>query len=562
MTGTDTFVRAPEDRPTTTKILRRAIVVVITTALALWVLAALLDGFDIDNPGHALLAGLVVGVVNGVVWPLLSIVVVPISVLTLGIGAIVLDALLVLLVLDELPGVTVDGFGTAVVIVIGLAVINAMVSSLMAIDDDVWFDRRTATVARRRAKSAARTDVPGIVFVQLDGVAHDVLVRATRSGDCPTIDGWLRDGRHRLVRWETGWSSQTGVSQCGILHGSVDDMPAFRWVDKASGQVVVSNRPQSAAGIERAHSDGDGLLAVNGSSYNNLFSGDAARAVLTMSGIARRKEGRLGAGYVGYFSRPGQATRTLISLVHDVARERRAAQLQVRRNVVPRVSRSWSYALLRGFTTVISRDVSVQGVINDVAEGRTAIYVDLLGYDEVSHHSGPERADALAVLRDIDRQLGRIDRALHVGAAPVPPRRAVRPRPDPGRAVPRARRRDARRHRQPAVRRRPLRRRGRRAGQDRVDGVAAPGRGRPTATTNQSPQDVPTVLGSGSLGLVSPAGVAPSVAAPRDRRALPRPRPGPACAPPHRVHPGRRRGRLVGARRGRRAQPRHRRGHR
>ena len=411
MTGTDTFVRAPEDRPTTTKILRRAIVVVITTALALWVLAALLDGFDIDNPGHALLAGLVVGVVNGVVWPLLSIVVVPISVLTLGIGAIVLDALLVLLVLDELPGVTVDGFGTAVVIVIGLAVINAMVSSLMAIDDDVWFDRRTATVARRRAKSAARTDVPGIVFVQLDGVAHDVLVRATRSGDCPTIDGWLRDSRHRLVRWETGWSSQTGVSQCGILHGSVEDMPAFRWVDKASGQVVVSNRPQSAAGIERAHSDGDGLLAVNGSSYNNLFSGDAARAVLTMSGIARRKEGRLGAGYAGYFSRPGQATRTLISLVHDVARERRAAQLQVRRNVVPRVSRSWSYALLRGFTTVISRDVSVQGVINDVAEGRTAIYVDLLGYDEVSHHSGPERADALAVLRDIDRQLGRIDRA-------------------------------------------------------------------------------------------------------------------------------------------------------
>ena len=49
MTATDTFVRAPEDRPTTTKILRRAIVVVITTALALWVLAAVLDGFDIDN---------------------------------------------------------------------------------------------------------------------------------------------------------------------------------------------------------------------------------------------------------------------------------------------------------------------------------------------------------------------------------------------------------------------------------------------------------------------------------------------------------------------------------
>ena len=46
-----------------------------------------------------------------------------------------------------------------------------------------------------------------------------------------------------------------------------------------------------------------------------------------------------------------------------------------------------------------------------MCEGRAAIYVDLLGYDEVSHHSGPERTDTLAVLRDLDRQIGRIERA-------------------------------------------------------------------------------------------------------------------------------------------------------
>ena len=54
--------------------------------------------------------------------------------------------------------------------------------------------------------------------------------------------------------------------------------------------------------------------------------------------------------------------------------------------------------------------MSVQGVINDMCEGRAAIYVDMLGYDEVAHHSGPERVDALAVLRDLDRQIGRIER--------------------------------------------------------------------------------------------------------------------------------------------------------
>src|SRR4029079_2430838 len=113
--------------------------------------------------------------------------------------------------------------------------------------------------------------------------------------------------------------------QCGLLHGAVVDMPAFRWVDKTTGQVVVSNRPASAAAIERAHSDGNGLLAHHGSSYGSLFSGDAERAVLTMSGIARRKEGRLGAGYFGYFSRPQQAIRTVLAAIADIARERRAA---------------------------------------------------------------------------------------------------------------------------------------------------------------------------------------------------------------------------------------------
>jgi hypothetical protein len=187
-------------------------------------------------------------------------------------------------------------------------------------------------------------------------------------------------------------------------------MPAFRWVDKRTGEVVVSNHPQHAARIEREHSDGPGLLADHGSSYGNLFSGDAKRAVLTMSGAGQRKEGRTGAGYFGYFTRPGQAIRTLMAAITEITRERVAATRQRRWDVQPRVGRGWVYALLRTFTTIITRDVCVSGVVNDMCEGRRAIYVDLLGYDEVAHHSGPERVDALEVPRDIDRQIGRIER--------------------------------------------------------------------------------------------------------------------------------------------------------
>jgi uncharacterized membrane protein YvlD (DUF360 family) len=406
--------RAPDQenrRPSLASSLWRGLLTALWTAFALLLLAWILPGFEIDSPADALLAAVVIGVLNGIVWPALSSVVVPVSILTLGIGAIVIDALAVWWLFDVLPGVHVDGFWSAVAIVIGLVIVATIAASVMVIDDDEVFDHEVRMLARRRRAKAVATEVPGIVFIQLDGVAQRVLQRAIGAGDVPTIHRWVNDGRHRLVGWTTGWSSQTGVSQCGILHGSTADMPAFRWVDKATGDVVVSNHPKWARAIEVAHSDGNGLLSHAGSSYGNLFSGDAERAVLTMSGIARRKEGRLGAGYLGYFSKPQKTTRTLVGMVSEIARERRAAAEQRRRGVEPRVHRGWSYSFLRAFTTIIARDVSVQGVINDMCEGRAAIYVDLLGYDEVAHHSGPERSDTIAVLRDLDRQIARIGRA-------------------------------------------------------------------------------------------------------------------------------------------------------
>lgn len=408
-------IRTHRELPGWRQVMRRGVVVTIANTLALVLLAAVLPGFDIDSLPDALLAGLVVGIVNAAVWPTIAVLLVPLSVLTLGLGSILANALVIGLVLDWLPGVTIDGFWTLLGVTLGLAAVTSFIAWLFAVDDDAWFDehmaRRAKRVAKRRGSTGFDTSVPGVVFVQIDGLAEPVLRRALHSGDVPTLDRWLRGGSHRVVPWETDWSSQTGVSQCGLLHGSNVDMPAFRWVDKTTGAVVVSNHRSSAQEIERNHSDGNGLLANHGSSYGNLFSGDAERAALTMSGAGRVKEGHVGAGYTRYFSRPNQAARTLVSTVVEVVRERRAAGDQKRRDVVPRVERDMVYALLRAFTTVVSRDVCVAGVLHDMNDGWSAIYVDLVGYDEVAHHSGPERADTLAVLRDIDRQIARLERA-------------------------------------------------------------------------------------------------------------------------------------------------------
>ena len=249
-----------------------------------------------------------------------------------------------------------------------------------------------------------------MVFVQIDGLAHPVLQRAVRDGNAPTIARWLASGSHRLAPWTTGWSSQTGASQAGILMGSNYDMPAFRWYEKDTGRTYVSNLPRHAAELERRLSTGRGLLHADGASRGNIFTGDAEDSVLTMSS-AGRKRGRIGAGYYAYFSQPYTAMRTLLGFVAEAVREVHQARVQRRRDVLPRVHRGGVYPLLRAFTTVLTRDVIVATLVGDMRDGRSVVYADFVGYDEVAHHSGVERYDALEALRRLDHELGRLARA-------------------------------------------------------------------------------------------------------------------------------------------------------
>ena len=156
MTETSRVVRPAADRPSWRTVLWRTIVVTVVTAVGLWLLAAILPGFSIDSFWDALLAGFVVGVGNAVVWPALAFLVVPLSVLTLGLGAIILNALFVFLLLDLLPGVEIDGFWTALWVVVGLVIVTTIVSALLAIDDTSWLDQRVARQARRRVEGRGR----------------------------------------------------------------------------------------------------------------------------------------------------------------------------------------------------------------------------------------------------------------------------------------------------------------------------------------------------------------------------------------------------------------------
>src|SRR6478752_8008592 len=103
----------------------------------------------------------------------------------------------------------------------------------------------------------------------------------------------------------------TGVQTCALpIYGRNDDILGFRWYEKDRDHVMACAHPEDAAEIERRHADGRGLLAVDGASRGNLFTGDAPHVSLTMSAVpllagkGRRglRRGGLGAGYYTYFA--------------------------------------------------------------------------------------------------------------------------------------------------------------------------------------------------------------------------------------------------------------------
>ena len=209
--------------------------------------------------------------------------------------------------------------------------ISTPIGVVAGIDDD---DAYTLQVARRVARRAGRpevTDAPGFLFLEIDGLALPVLRRAIRDGNTPNMARWLADGSHALTEWETDLSSQTGASQAGILLGDNDDIPAFRWVDKASGRVVSCSNPGDCAEIERSHASGVGLLTDGGTSRGNLLSGEAAAAILTASRVADEKKAN--PGYRAFLANGSNVTRTLVLVFWEVLLELIAAARQRRRDV-------------------------------------------------------------------------------------------------------------------------------------------------------------------------------------------------------------------------------------
>ena len=384
----------------------RVLIAWVVAGASLYVAGVLLPGVDLEQTGAAWIAAAAIAVLNAILPPILAALRLPYMVAIGFILVLLADAFLLLLVAELLPDdIHVDGLGDALLAALVMAAVSLVLQVILGTDDDSEYSIR---VIRRIAKrqGAEPTDVPGIVYLEIDGLAMPMLQEAMRDGSAPAMASWIRDHDYRLLEWETDLSSQTGASQAGILLGSNHDIPAFRWVEKETGRMIACSAPEDCAEIERRHATGDGLLVDGGASRGNLLSGEADEAILTVSRIDAEK--RANPGYRAFLANGFNVTRVLVLFGFEILLEVTAALRAARRDVRPRGHRGGIYPVMRAAMCVFIRDLVVFAVLTDMMRGRPAVYATFASYDEVAHHSGLMRADTLEALRKLDKQFARI----------------------------------------------------------------------------------------------------------------------------------------------------------
>ena len=393
---------------------KRVVVITAVDATVLWLLAAPLPGVEVPAWPSAFGVILVANLVSVFVRPLILFAAARFGVLAFLL-TLVLNAVTLLAAANVVPGAQIAGVGPALLAALAVAVGNTVVTWLLSLNgDDSFYGYLRERLARDEGPLDAAT-TPGVLFIQVDGLAAPVLESAMRTGRMPFLDALLRSGSHRMVEWRCQVPSMTSASQAGILLGNDDDIPAFRWYEKEARRLVVSNNPADAAEMERRLGGTSAELLTGGTSVSNLFSGGAARSVLTASTLEMTPDllfGSRAAGeFYGYLVDPYSVVRGLVMSVGMIFLEWYQARRERARDIRPRMFRGGLFPVLRAVSSIVLRDLATSAVIEDLQRGAPSIYVDLLNYDEIAHHAAPERGEAMRELEAVDRQIRTLVRA-------------------------------------------------------------------------------------------------------------------------------------------------------
>jgi len=384
---------------------KRSLIIFIGNVIGLCLVSFFELGVSLQAFDNIALFVIFLSLINALLWPILTRILMPFLVLTFGIGTLILNGL-ILGYIGPLFGIHVNG--PAIILApLAMAFVTTVLSTLLTIEDDGSYYRSVYRDAEKKRKNQVK-DYPGLIIVEIDGLAYDVLMEAVEDGVMPTVKSMM-ESTHNLRMWETDLSSQTGASQAGILHGNNEDITAFRWIEKENdNQMMQCSGVSMVKVLESRISDGNGLLVDNGASRSNLFSGDTDNVIFTFSKILNIRK-LYNKAWFSVFSNPSNFARIVSLFLAEMVLEIISQLKHWIKNIQPRINRGITYIPVRAATNVFMREINTSTLIGDMMVGDIDVaYSTYLGYDEIAHHSGVRDEDSWYALRGMDKQIKRL----------------------------------------------------------------------------------------------------------------------------------------------------------
>ncbi|MDF3057128.1 MAG: Endonuclease/exonuclease/phosphatase, partial [Rariglobus sp.] len=261
-----------------------------------------------------------------------------------------------------------------------------------------------------------QSEEPGLLLIQIDGLARRQLEAAIEKGNMPFLKRLRDQGHYAMHTFYPGLPTSTPAVQGELYYGVRSGVPAFSFLDRATKQIVVMFRPEWVKKFEAGfQAQAEGLLK-GGSSWSNIYSGGAAPEETHFCGSS--------IGF-GDMWRTGKIRNIfLFTLLHIPSAVKIAGLLLLELAIaIPQairgvfhgqwISQELGMVLSRTCIGIGLRELITIGGQVDVARGLPIVHVNFLGYDELSHRRGPGSLFSHWALSGIDRAIKSLYRASH-----------------------------------------------------------------------------------------------------------------------------------------------------
>lgn len=250
----------------------------------------------------------------------------------------------------------------------------------------------------------------GLLLIQIDGLARRHLDAALEKRRMPFLQRLLRHEHYQLRTMYSGVPSTTPAVQAELFYGIRQAVPAFAFRDANTGKKVEMFAAAVALRKQRElESQTDRALLSDGSAYCNIYTGGAAEPHYCAAALGW---GQLTDGVrpwtwlvIALLYTPEIARAGLLMLLELVVALRDAALGFISRR---HPLQELQFVLRRVLVAVVLRELATIAASLDAARGLPVVQVNFLGYDEQSHHRGPDAHYAHWSLGGIDNSIARI----------------------------------------------------------------------------------------------------------------------------------------------------------